>query len=105
MNSTSPSNWSSRALRPGLLAVADPGMLRRYRRHFAILAFLLLATPLVVGIVKPGQPGRDPQGGAQARAGAPDSLTIPPIWLMLPKADRRLSERPFRLSARYDLRA
>ena len=28
-------------------------MLRRYHRYFALLAFGLLATPLVVGIVKP----------------------------------------------------
>jgi hypothetical protein len=32
------------------------GMLRRYRRGFALLAFALLATPLVVGVVRPDSP-------------------------------------------------
>jgi alginate O-acetyltransferase complex protein AlgJ len=31
-------------------------MLRRYRRYFALLAFGLLATPLVVGLVRPDSP-------------------------------------------------
>ena len=31
-------------------------MLARHRRYFALLAFLLLATPLVVGVVKPDSP-------------------------------------------------
>ncbi len=31
-------------------------MLARYRRYFAILAFALLATPLVVGLVRPDRP-------------------------------------------------
>ena len=34
-------------------ALPASGLLRRYRRYFAIAAFLLLATPLVVGIVRP----------------------------------------------------
>ena len=34
-------------------AQAPSGLLCRYRRYFAIAAFLLLATPLVVGIVRP----------------------------------------------------
>src|SRR5271163_2993111 len=31
-------------------------MLPRHRRYFALLAFLLLATPLVVGVVRPDSP-------------------------------------------------
>jgi alginate O-acetyltransferase complex protein AlgJ len=40
------------------LDTANPssGMLRRYRRYFALLAFGLLATPLVVGLVRPDSP-------------------------------------------------
>ncbi len=50
-------SWPSRhpdAWRNGLGA-AQPSsrMLRRHRRFFALLAFGLLATPLVVGIVRP----------------------------------------------------
>lgn len=37
-------------------AQPSPGMLRRYRRFFAVAAFLLLATPLVIGLVKPDNP-------------------------------------------------
>ncbi len=37
-------------------ALRSLGMLWRYRRYFAILAFGLLATPLVVGMVKPDSP-------------------------------------------------
>ena len=31
-------------------------MLKRHRRYFAVLAFGLLATPLVVGLVRPDSP-------------------------------------------------
>ena len=31
-------------------------MLKRYRRYFAVLAFALLATPLVVGLIRPDSP-------------------------------------------------
>ena len=37
-------------------AKPSSGMLRRYRRYFALLAFGLLATPLVVGLVRPDSP-------------------------------------------------
>ena len=37
-------------------ALRSSGMLRRYRRYFAILAFGLLATPLVIGMVRPDSP-------------------------------------------------
>src|SRR5438105_555256 len=33
-----------------------PGMLRRHRRFFVLLAFGLLATPLVVGMLRPDSP-------------------------------------------------
>ena len=37
-------------------APLSSGMLRRYRRFFALAAFLLLATPLAVGILRPDSP-------------------------------------------------
>jgi alginate O-acetyltransferase complex protein AlgJ len=54
-------NWSSLAQdRPrasGLdTAQASSGMLRRHRRLFAVAAFLLLATPLAMGILRPDSP-------------------------------------------------
>jgi alginate O-acetyltransferase complex protein AlgJ len=54
-------NWSSlpqdRVLGGGLVtAPLSSGMLRRYRRFFAVAAFLLLATPLSVGILRPDSP-------------------------------------------------
>jgi alginate O-acetyltransferase complex protein AlgJ len=54
-------NWSSlpqdRVLGSGLVtAPLSSGMLRRYRRFFAVAAFLLLATPLAVGILRPDSP-------------------------------------------------
>jgi alginate O-acetyltransferase complex protein AlgJ len=52
-------NWPSlaqgRSWRSGV-DTAQPGMLRRYRRFFAVGAFLLLATPLAVGILRPDSP-------------------------------------------------
>jgi alginate O-acetyltransferase complex protein AlgJ len=59
-------------------------MLHRYRRYVALLAFGLLATPLVVGIVKPDSPaavlreGRYLAQAPKAPAGGGD-------WLRLPK--------------------
>jgi hypothetical protein len=59
-------------------------MLHRYRRYVALLAFGLLATPLVVGIVKPDSPasvlreGRYLAPAPKAPAGSGD-------WLQLPK--------------------
>ena len=40
------------------VATAQParGMLRRHRRFFVLLAFELLATPLVVGMLRPDSP-------------------------------------------------
>jgi alginate O-acetyltransferase complex protein AlgJ len=68
-------------------------MLRRYRRYFALLAFGLLATPLVVGIVKPDsaasilKEGRNPAPAPRP----PDSTGD---WLTLPKEiDAYLNDR------------
>ncbi len=58
-------------------------MLRRYRRHFALLAFGLLATPLIVGMVRPDSPqailkeGRRPTPAPKAFASGADWLTLP----------------------------
>jgi alginate O-acetyltransferase complex protein AlgJ len=54
-------NWPSlaqdRSWRGGAdTAQPSSGMLRRYRRLFAVGAFLLLATPLAVGILRPDSP-------------------------------------------------
>ncbi len=68
-------------------------MLRRYRRYFAVAAFALLSTPLVVGIVKPDsaasilKEGRNP-------APAPTPPDGPGDWLKLPKQiDAYLNDR------------
>ena len=91
-------NWPSLTqARPwrGGLDDAEPssGMLRRYRRYFALLAFGLLATPLLVGIVKPDSAasilneGRNPAPAPRP----PDSLGD---WLTLPKeTDAYLQEK------------
>jgi alginate O-acetyltransferase complex protein AlgJ len=62
----------------------DQGMLRRYRRYFAVLAFLLLATPLIVGIVKPDSPAAILKEGRKL-APAPATPDDPADWLILPK--------------------
>jgi alginate O-acetyltransferase complex protein AlgJ len=68
-------------------------MLHRYRRYFAVAAFLLLATPLVVGLVKPDnaasvlREGRNP-------APAPKAPDSPGDWLRLPREiDAYLNDR------------
>lgn len=68
-------------------------MLRRYRRFVAVAAFLLLATPLVVGLVKPDsavsilKERRNP-------APAPKSPDSPGDWLTLPgQIDAYLKDR------------
>jgi alginate O-acetyltransferase complex protein AlgJ len=74
-------------------AEASSGMLRRYRRLFVLLAFGLLATPLVFGIVEPDsaasilKEGRTPAPAPKA----PDSLSD---WVGLPKQiDAYLDDR------------
>src|SRR5208282_107538 len=59
-------------------------MLRRYRRYFAIVAFLLLATPLIVGIVKPDSPASILKEGRNL-APAPKTPVDRGDWLILPK--------------------
>jgi alginate O-acetyltransferase complex protein AlgJ len=91
-------NWPSllqgRSSRRGLGgARLSSGMLRRYRRFFAAAAFLLLAAPLVVGLVKPDgaasilKEGRNP-------APAPSAPDSPGAWLTLPREiDAYLKDR------------
>jgi alginate O-acetyltransferase complex protein AlgJ len=78
-------------------------MLRRYRRYSALLAFGLLATPLVVGLVKPDNAASVQREGRNP-APAPRPPDSPGDWLTLPKeidaylADRfGLRERMIRL--------
>jgi alginate O-acetyltransferase complex protein AlgJ len=58
-------------------------MLRRYRRYFALLAFGLLATPLVVGLVKPDsaasvlKEGRNPAPAPKLPDSPRDLLSLP----------------------------
>jgi alginate O-acetyltransferase complex protein AlgJ len=59
-------------------------MLRRYRRHFALLALGLLATPLVVGIVRPDSPESILKEGRYL-AQAPRAPASREDWLALPK--------------------
>jgi alginate O-acetyltransferase complex protein AlgJ len=77
------------------LNAAQPssGMLRRYRRYVAVAAFLLLATPFVVGLVEPDsvasilKEGRNPPPPPKP----PDDLGD---WLKLPKEiDAYLNDR------------
>lgn len=59
-------------------------MLRRYRRYLALLAFGLLATPLVVGIIKPDSPNTILKEGRYLAA-APKAPATGGDWLTLPK--------------------
>jgi alginate O-acetyltransferase complex protein AlgJ len=59
-------------------------MLRRHRRYFALLAFGLLATPFVVGIVKPDSPDAVLKEGRYL-APAPKTPAGGGDWLRLPK--------------------
>jgi alginate O-acetyltransferase complex protein AlgJ len=89
-----PSPPQDRSWRSGLDSLrASSGMLRRYRRFFAVAAFLVLATPLVVGLVKPDsaasilKEGRNP-------APTPNAPDSPADWLTLPKEiDAYLKDR------------
>jgi alginate O-acetyltransferase complex protein AlgJ len=59
-------------------------MLRRYRRYIALLAFGLLATPLVVGIVRPDGPESILKEG-RTLARAPQAPGSGDDWLALPR--------------------
>jgi alginate O-acetyltransferase complex protein AlgJ len=79
----------------GLLDTAETssGMLRRYRRLFVLLAFGLLATPLVFGIVKPDSAASIQKEGRNP-APAPKAPDSPGDWLGLPKqVDAYLKDR------------
>jgi hypothetical protein len=58
-------------------------MLVSYRRYFAILAFLLLAIPLVVGLIHPDTPSAILKEGRRLAA-APDAPKTSGDWLALP---------------------
>ncbi len=59
-------------------------MMLRYRRHFAVLAFLLLAAPLAVGIVRPDSPAAVLKEGRRL-APAPRIPATREDWLALPE--------------------
>jgi alginate O-acetyltransferase complex protein AlgJ len=68
-------------------------MLRRYRRLFALAAFLLLATPLVVGLIKPDSAASIVKEGRYPTP-APKSLDGSGDWLALPReTDAYLKDR------------
>src|SRR5277367_5132410 len=80
-----PALFQDRSSRGGLgAAQSSSGMLRRYRRFFAVAAFLLLATPLVAGLVYPDGAasilieGRTPAPVPRAPVDSAD-------WFRLPK--------------------
>jgi alginate O-acetyltransferase complex protein AlgJ len=58
-------------------------MLVSYRRYFALLAFLLLATPLVVGVILPDSPSAILKEGRRLAA-APNAPATSDDWLALP---------------------
>ena len=68
-------------------------MLLRWRRYFAVAAFLLLATPLLVGIVQPDSAASILKEGRYPAA-APKPPAGPGDWLALPKQiDAYLDDR------------
>ena len=69
------------------------GLMRRHRRYFAVASFLLLATPLVVGIVRPDSAASILKEGRYP-APAPGLPDGPADWLKLPKeTDAYLNDR------------
>src|SRR5271166_6848804 len=58
-------------------------MLVRHRRYFGALAFLLLATPLVVGLLRPDSPASVLKEGRRL-APAPRQPVLAKDWLALP---------------------
>ena len=59
-------------------------MLLGWRRYFAIVAFLLLATPLIVGLVRPDGPAAVLKEG-RSLAPAPRMPESSAAWIVLPK--------------------
>jgi alginate O-acetyltransferase complex protein AlgJ len=59
-------------------------VLNRYRRHFAVLAFLLLATPLVAGVILPVTPAAIIKEGRNL-APAPKAPLTRQDWLLISK--------------------
>lgn len=79
-----PALFQDRSLRPGLAsAQSSSGMLSRYRRFFAVAAFLLLAAPLVAGLVYPDgaasilAEGRTPAPAPTAPVDSADWIRLP----------------------------
>lgn len=60
------------------------GLLRQHRRYFAVAAFGLLATPLVVGVVRPDSPAAILKEGRYVTP-APQAPVDGEGWLKLPK--------------------
>ena len=93
VNSTRP---TESALRPGA-AGSDSGLIEHVApiidAIFALLAFWLLATPLVVGLVAPDSPASDPQGRALPCASADGCPRPAASWLAAAGGGRRLSAR------------
>jgi hypothetical protein len=59
-------------------------MFKRWRRYFAVLAFLLLATPLAVGIIRPDSPAAILKEGRRL-APAPRMPGLSAGWLAVPR--------------------
>ena len=79
-----PALFQDRSLRPGLAsAQSSSGMLSRYRRFFAVAAFLLLVSPLVAGLVYP-----DGAASILAEGRTPAPALMAPVdsadWIRLP---------------------
>ena len=79
-----PSRHQDRARGSGFEAARpSSGMLRRHRRFFALAAFLLLATPLVAGLVYPDgaasilMEGRTPAPAPRAPVDSAEWITLP----------------------------
>ena len=68
-------------------------MMRRYRRYFAVVAFMLLAAPLIVGVVRPDNPDLILREGRRLTP-APIAPATFEDWLSLPKeVDAYLKDR------------
>ncbi len=68
-------------------------MLPRHRRWFAALSFLLLATPLTWGIVRPDSPELILKEGRRAAAAPPAPVTLTDWFALPPQIDSYLKDR------------